>query len=48
MLQLLSNLGFRKKLALPIIILALLLLLIGMLGIRGAGELRGVATDLAK
>lgn len=48
MMQLLSNLGFRKKLALPIIILALLLLLIGMLGIRGAGELQDVATDLAE
>ncbi|MGV8228618.1 hypothetical protein, partial [Pseudomonas aeruginosa] len=39
MLQWFANLSFRRKIALPILLLAVLLLLVGALGVHGIAQL---------
>ena len=46
MLRLFADLGFRWKIALPILLLAGLLVLIGSLGVQGIGQVADSSTRL--
>ncbi len=47
MMHLLSDLGFRKKLAVPLVLLALLLVVVGGVGVRSVGSLRDSTVNLS-
>ncbi|WP_031761773.1 Tar ligand binding domain-containing protein, partial [Pseudomonas aeruginosa] len=48
MLQWFANLSFRRKIALPILLLAVLLLLVGALGVHGIAQLNESNQRLGK
>lgn len=48
MLSLFANLGFRWKIALPILLLAFLLVLMGGLGVRGINQVSDSSSKLAE